>query len=63
MLISTFTTTVWGFVVFFGCMGGLGCGINYIIPMVCAWEYFPEKKGLCTGILVGAYGLGSFIYT
>ena len=37
-------------------------GITYFVPMVCAWEYFPERKGLVTGIIVGAYGLGAFIY-
>jgi OFA family oxalate/formate antiporter-like MFS transporter len=34
-----------------------------MIPLVCSWEYFPEKKGLVTGIIVGAYGFGSFIFT
>ena len=26
------------------------------------WEYFPQKKGLYSGILMGAYGLGGFIF-
>ena len=25
-------------------------------------EYFPDRKGLVTGIIVGSYGLGSFIF-
>ena len=61
--LSSFATSVLSFILLYGSMGGIGGGINYIIPLVCAWEYFPHRKGLCTGILVGAYGLGSFIYT
>ena len=34
-----------------------------MIPLVCSWEYFPERKGLITGIVVGAYGFSSFIFT
>ena len=44
-------------------MSGIGCGINYFVPIVCSWEYFPNRKGLITGIMVGSYGLGSFVYT
>ena len=44
-------------------MSGVGCGLSYMIPMQCVWEFYPEKKGLVTGILMSAYGLGSFFYT
>jgi len=33
-----------------------------MVPLICAWEYFPHKKGLMTGIIIGAYGFGSFIF-
>jgi hypothetical protein len=33
-----------------------------MIPLVCSMEYFPDHKGLVTGIIVGSYGLGSFIF-
>lgn len=33
-----------------------------MIPLVCAYKYFPNKKGLITGIIVGSYGLGSSIF-
>lgn len=36
--------------------------MTYMIPLVCSMEYFPERKGLVTGIIVGSYGLGSFIF-
>ena len=43
-------------------MSGIGTGITYMIPLVCAYKYFPNKKGLMTGIIVGSYGLGSSIF-
>jgi len=48
---------------FYGVIGGIGCGINYMVPLVCAWDHFPNRKGLMTGIIVGAYGFGSFLYS
>ena len=47
----------------FGVIGGIGCGLNYMVPVVVAWEYFPNNKGLVSGILSGSYGIGSFFYT
>ncbi len=44
-------------------MNGIGCGMCYFVPLVCSWEYFPSKKGLMTGIIIGAYGFGSFIFS
>lgn len=63
IFISSFMTNFYAFVFFYGALSGVGCGINYFVPLICSWEHFPEKKGLITGIMVGSYGLGSFIYT
>ena len=32
-------------------------------PLICAWEWFPKKKGLITGIMVSSYGFSSFIFS
>ena len=60
---SSYMTNFWAFLFLYGGLSGIGCGINYFIPMVCSWEYFPTRKGLITGIMVGSYGIGSFVYT
>lgn len=62
IFIASFTKSLAAFVCSYGIMCGIGVGITYFIPLVCAWEYFPERKGLVTGIIIGAYGFGSFIY-
>ena len=34
----------------------------YMTPLVCAWEYYPERKGLITGLILSAYGGSSFAF-
>jgi len=41
----------------------MGIGLCYWPPIMCAWEWFPENKGFITGLVLGAYGFGSFIYS
>ena len=62
IFLSSFTTNLWAFIGLYGVMSGIGCGMNYLIPLVCCWEWFPHKKGLITGIMVGSYGFSSFIF-
>ena len=34
----------------------------YMAPILSAWSYFPRNKGMCTGIIAGAMGLGGAIF-
>ena len=62
LLLTSFTTSLNMFVFLYGVTNGLGTGMCYFVPLVCAWEYFPEKQGLITGIMLGAYGFASFFF-
>ena len=31
-------------------------------PIMCGWEWFPERKGLITGLIVGAFGYSPSIF-
>ena len=62
-ILSSFMTNFWLFILFYGCIGALGCGICYMTALVVSWEHFPERKGLITGVIDGGYGLGSLAYT
>ena len=44
-------------------MNGLGCGMCYLVPLICGWEWFPDHKGVVTGFTLGGYGFGSFIFS
>ena len=30
--------------------------------MLCGWEWFPNNKGLVSGIILAGYGFGAFFY-
>ena len=60
---SSYTTSVTPYLIFYCLMNGLGCGMNYILPLICSWEWFPDNKGIVTGITLAGYGFGSFIFT
>ena len=51
MLLTTLT---------YGFMFGLGIALAYAPPMAVAMKWFPRKKGLVNGIIVGGFGLGAF---
>ena len=63
IIISSFVKNLWLFIIFYGGCSGIGGGIMYMSPLICGWEHFPERKGLITGIIVGAYGMGTFIFS
>jgi len=50
------------FVVFYGGVFPIGVGLLYWTPIICAWEYFPERKGLISGLVIGAFGFGAFLF-
>ncbi|MGL4990540.1 MAG: L-lactate MFS transporter [Sarcina sp.] len=45
-----------------GVIVGLADGIAYILTLSNCIKWFPEKKGLISGISIGSYGLGSLIF-
>ena len=51
------------FVLTYGVIAGSGVGICYIIPIQAATRWFPDKKGLATGLAVAGFGGSPFIST
>ncbi|QNP75504.1 OFA family MFS transporter [Streptomyces roseirectus] len=49
---------LWILVVCYGVVSGFGLGIGYIVPTALLQRWFPDKRGLITGISVGGFGLG-----
>jgi MFS transporter, OFA family, oxalate/formate antiporter len=45
----------------YGAVGGIGIGLGYVTPMSTVTKWFPDKKGLVTGIVAMGFGLGAFI--
>lgn len=54
-------TSFWGFFFIFGFLFGLASGLTYLLPLYNAYKYFPDKRGLISGLILGAYGFGSML--
>jgi OFA family oxalate/formate antiporter-like MFS transporter len=46
----------------YGVLGGLGLGMGYVTPVAAVTKWFPERRGLGSGMVVMGFGLGAFIY-
>lgn len=51
------------FVLAYGVIGGIGVGICYIAPIQVATRWFPDRKGVATGLTVAGFGGSPFIST
>ncbi|MDA3863071.1 MAG: OFA family MFS transporter [Deltaproteobacteria bacterium] len=47
---------------FIGIMGGSGIGLAYVVPIACGMKWFPDKKGLITGLAVAGFGFGATLW-
>ncbi len=45
----------------YGALGGIGMGMGYITPVATLTKWFPERRGLMTGVAVAGYGAGALI--
>lgn len=53
---------VWWWDLTYGIIGGTGNGMAYITPVATVTKWFPDKRGLASGMVVMGFGLGAFIY-
>ncbi|CDW78984.1 UNKNOWN [Stylonychia lemnae] len=59
---SSFAQSFQTFAALYGVFYGLGIGISYMAPLMCGWEHYPHRKGLVSGIVIGGFGFGSFVF-
>ena len=52
---------LWWLYLSYGVIGGIGLGFAYIVPIYVLVKWFPDKRGLMTGIAVGGFGFGALI--
>ena len=63
--LASFVTenTSWLLWMTYGVMGGLGMGFTYSTTISCTQKWYPHKKGLITGVIVSAIGIGGVVFT
>lgn len=62
LIISSQVSSLWMLYILAGVIVGAADGTAYITSLSNLIKWFPERKGLISGISVGAYGTGSLIF-
>ncbi len=44
-----------------GMIGGIGCGLGYIAPVSTLVKWFPDRRGMATGMAIMGFGGGAFV--
>ena len=52
----------WWLYLTYGVIGGLGNGMAYVTPVAMVTKWFPDRRGLGSGMVVMGFGLGAFVY-
>lgn len=53
--------TLWLLYVGYGVVGGSGLGLGYVTPVATVARWFPDKKGLVTGMVIMGFGFGALL--
>lgn len=64
-ILAMFTTeaTPWVLWLTYGVLGGFGMGMAYTTTISTCQKWFPDHRGLVTGIIVAALGFGGLVFT
>jgi OFA family oxalate/formate antiporter-like MFS transporter len=52
----------WALYVSYGLIGGMGIGFGYVCPIAASVKWFPDKKGMITGLAVAGFGAGALFF-
>ncbi len=56
------TPAFWAILITIGLIGGAGIGLAYVVPIAVGVKWFPDKKGMITGLAVAGFGFGALIW-
>ncbi|MBN2523015.1 MAG: OFA family MFS transporter [Bacteroidales bacterium] len=55
-------TSFWALLLLIGLTGGAGIGFAYVVPIAVGMRWFPDKKGMITGLAVAGFGFGAMLW-
>jgi MFS transporter, OFA family, oxalate/formate antiporter len=61
VFLASFSTRISWLYLTYGLIGGIGLGFAYIVPVAVLVKWFPDRRGLITGVAVGGFGAGALI--
>ncbi|SDN76369.1 L-lactate MFS transporter [Alkalicoccus daliensis] len=53
--------SLWLLYVTYGALGGIGLGVGYITPVSTLVKWFPDRRGLATGLAIMGFGFAAMI--
>lgn len=62
ILASFMGTSFIGILFSIGILGGIGIGLAYVVPIAVGVKWFPDKKGLISGLAVAGFGFGALLW-
>src|SRR5207247_7355479 len=60
--LASYTQSLTMFYLTAGVIAGTGSGFGYVVPTAVGAKWFPDKRGLVIGLMVGGYGAGSGVF-
>jgi len=62
VFLASFTDgRLWWLYLSYGLLGGIGLGLGYIVPVATLVKWFPDRRGMITGIAVAGFGAGALV--
>ncbi len=58
----TGTAAFYGILATVGLVGGAGIGLAYVVPIAVGVRWFPDKKGMISGLAVSGFGFGALLW-
>ena len=55
-------TSFTALLILIGLIGGMGIGFAYVVPIAVGMRWFPDKKGMITGLAVAGFGFGAMLW-
>ncbi len=52
----------WWVLIGVGLIGGAGIGLGYVVPIAVGMNWFPDRKGMITGLAVAGFGFGAMAW-
>ena len=62
LMLSSLAGSIEVLYITYGVIGGAGIGLAYVCPIAALVKWFPDKKGLISGVAVAGFGAGALIF-
>jgi len=63
LVMASFAQNLLVFTLCFSVLGGIGIGTAYVCPIATCVKWFPDMRGLITGLAVAGFGAGALVFT